>query len=445
MSNSADYPVNKAVAYSLAPWDHVLAYLRFVAPWERAGIQPIRGNLDGQIYPDKVSEADVVLLQRDFPAHIVAYEKITALARAQAKPVVLDLDDLLLDLPQDHPDRLNHHYAGKLFPILRALLEADLVSVSTTQLADVLRPMNPNILVLPNCIDERVWRLTPRRESSRDKTPITIAFMGGDSHLPDFEPLLSVLTEILTTYQGQVIIKSVGMQLPPALQGLKNAEAVSFLFNYPGYVNFVQQQDFDLAIAPLEDNLFNRCKSPIKYLEYSALGIPGVYSNLPPYSSLIKHGENGLLASNPEEWRQAILCLIEDPQLRWKMGQAAQETVRRDWLLGDHAQDWLDAYRFAASRVGQQRQQATLPLRLFADLTHQNRLWEEELETRLQEKENETRQLAQKLIEKEQYIAALSEQINLLRRGFLAKINLGVRRLSARFASKSSDRTAQKS
>ena len=428
--------MKKAVAYTLAPWDHVLAYLRIVAPWERAGIQLIQGNPDGQINPDKVSDADIVLLQRDFPAHIVAYEKITALARAQAKPVVLDLDDLLLDLPQNHPDRLNHHYAGRLFPILRALLEADLVTVSTAQLADVLRPMNPNILVLPNCIDERVWQLALREESTPDKSPITIAFMGGDSHIPDFEPLLSVLIEILTAYQGRVIIRSIGMQLPPSLQGLKNAEAVSFLFNYPGYVNFVQQQDFDLAIAPLQDNLFNRCKSPIKYLEYSALGIPGVYSSLPPYSSLIRHGENGFLASNSEEWRQAILKLIEDPHLRWKMGQAAQETVRYDWLLGDHAQAWLDAYQFAVSRAGSQRQQATLPLRLFADLTHQNRLWEEELETLLQEKETETRQLAQKLIEKEQYIAALSEQIN-LRRGFLAKINRGVQRLSARFIAKS--------
>lgn len=444
MSDSADHPIKKAVAYTLAPWDHVLAYLRFVAPWEKAGIQPIQGNSDGRINPDKVSEADIILLQRDFPAHIAAYEKITALAHAQSKPVVLDLDDLLLDLPGDHPDRLNHHYAGRLFPLLLALLEADLVTVSTAQLADVLQPMNPNILVLPNCIDERVWQLAPKRESTPDKFPITIAFMGGDSHLPDFEPLLAVLIEILTAYQGRVIIKSVGMQLPPLLQGHQYAEAVSFLFNYPGYVNFVQQQDFDLAIAPLEDNLFNRCKSPIKYLEYSALGVPGVYSRLPPYSNLVRHGENGFLASNPEEWRRAILTLIEDQHLRWKMGQAAQETVRRGWLLGDHAHSWLDAYRFAATQVGQIRQQATLPLRLLADLTYQNRLWEEELETRLQEKEDETRHLTQKLVEKEQYIAALSEQINLLRSGFLSKINRGVHRLSARIIPKSGDRTAQK-
>ncbi len=432
MINSDNHPIKTAVAYTLAPWDHVLAYLRIVAPWERAGIQPIQGNLDGQIHPDKVSEADIVLLQRDFPAHIAAYEKIIAIARAQAKPVVLDLDDLLLDLPADHPDRLNHHYAGRLFPILRALLEADLITVSTWQLAEQLRPMNPNIRVLPNYIDERVWHLTPRQQPPPDKSPLTIAYMGGDSHVPDFEPLLSILTEILTTYQGRILLKSVGMQLPPSLQGLRNAEAVPFLFGYPGYVNFVQQQGFDLAIAPLQDNTFNRCKSSIKFLEYSALGVPGVYSCLPPYSSLIRHGENGFLASNPDEWRRAILTLIENPELRWRMGLAAQETVRRDWLLGDHAHLWLEAYQFAAAQVGKERQQAVLPLSLFADLTRQNRFWEEELETRLKELENENRLLAHKLVEKEGYIAALSEQIRALRGGFVGRINRGWQWLSAR-------------
>jgi processive 1,2-diacylglycerol beta-glucosyltransferase len=433
LSSSAYPSIKKAVVYTLSPWEHALAYLRIISPLCKAGMEPINGVPQGVIDPGKVTEADLVVIQRDFPAHMQAYEKIMAFAHDQSKPVVVDLDDLLLALPENHPDRINHHYAGRLFPLLRAMLDADLVTVSTSQLAEHLSFLDPNIRVLPNYIDEQVWDLSTRQGPALPDQPIKIAYMGGDSHAPDFEPLIPVLIEILQTYPNQVMLQSVGMQLLSPLKDTPNAKAVSFLFDYPGYVDYVQGQHFDLAIAPLEDNTFNRCKSSMKYLEYSALGVPGVYSNLTPYSGLIKHGENGFLASSPQEWRKAILALVENPLIRWQMGMAAQETVRQDWLLGNHAQEWLEAYQFATYQVGKGRQDAALSLPLFADLTRQNRLWEEELETRLQQKEQETSLLNQKLLEKEQYIAALSSQIASRRSGLLGRINRGVRWISARF------------
>ena len=124
------------LAYSPAPWNHALAMLRIVAPLREAGFQLICGNDNGGIHPERVCEADLVVIQRDFPVHLRQYEEITGLARQQSKPVILDLDDWLLNLPENHPDRISHHYAASLFPLLRALIEANAVTASTVPLGN---------------------------------------------------------------------------------------------------------------------------------------------------------------------------------------------------------------------------------------------------------------------------------------------------------------------
>ena len=55
----------------------------------------------------------------------------------------------------------------------------------------------------------------------------------------------------------------------------------SDLLNYPRELS---QKNLDVVVAPLIDNIFNRCKSNIKFLEMSALGIPCICQDLIPYS-----------------------------------------------------------------------------------------------------------------------------------------------------------------
>lgn len=373
--------IKTVVVYTTAPWDHALAVLRFVTPLHMAGITPLHGNPGGQIDPDKVSLADLVLIQRDFPRHLPEYEQILAAAHALSKPVVFDLDDWLLELPENHPDRLNHHYAEGLFPMLRAIMEADAVTVSTRRLAERIHSLNNNITVLPNYIDDGVWSLTPRQVAVDRHLPLSIVYMGGDSHIPDFEPLVTLLSEILGSYGERVVYKSVGMQPPPALRSLPNVETIPFQHTYSAYADFVQKQHLDIGIAPLANNIFNHCKSSIKYLEYSALGIPGVFSSITPYAELVADGVNGFLASDLQEWRLAITRLIEDAELRAKIGAAAQESVRQQWLLKDHAWRWQQAYQRVAANTGQERAHAMLPISLFAELTRQSRRWELDMDS----------------------------------------------------------------
>lgn len=83
------------------------------------------------------------------------------------------------------------------------------------------------------------------------------------------------------------------------------------------YRDFMKRHNFDIGLAVLQENDFNRCKYFNKYIEYSIVGVTGIYSKCEPYTFAIKNGHNGFLAeNNPDHWYEAICNAIDDDELR---------------------------------------------------------------------------------------------------------------------------------
>ncbi len=395
--------------------------VRLGSPYRAAGIRLIEGNQDGQIFPERVSQADLVLIQRDFPVYYQAYQQILSLANLQAKPVVYDIDDLLLQLPLDHPDRLSHYYARALLPMLHCILIADGVTAISTALADFIRPLNPNVWVLHNYLDDEIWDLTPVPEEVDDGV-VTIGYLGGDSHVPDFEPIIPTLVDLLHSYQERLQLKLVGLSPFSMLQDLPNVAWIPFQFNYRDYSRFVRQQNIDLMIAPERDTLFNRCKGSVKFQEASAMSLPGVYSDTLPFRDQVKNGENGFLVNTAGEWKDSLVKLIEDKSLRRRMGLAALHTLRKDWVLSKNAYRWLDIYGQILSRAGQHIHKANIPFELFLDLNQQTQSWLQTVQDEFNQATLQAQHTQAMLHEKEEYIAALNAQIATYRDSLPGKI-----------------------
>ncbi|MEI2421731.1 hypothetical protein V6O07_15755, partial [Arthrospira platensis SPKY2] len=99
------------------------------------------------------------------------------------------------------------------------------------------------------------------------------------------------MSQLIEEFTDQIQLIFWGIRPPESLTSFSNVvwEPVA-IGEYAAYASYFGQQECDIFIAPLEDNLFNRCKSGLKFLEYSALGVPGVYSHLEPYQDLVQHG-----------------------------------------------------------------------------------------------------------------------------------------------------------
>lgn len=336
--------IKRATVFSIANPEHAIASLRLVAPLSEAGIE-IVWCMPGQKYnPDLLSGSDLVIIQRDFPRFIDQYSQVHLDAHRLRIPVIFEIDDLLWELPEEHPDRASHFYTDALMPMMFAAWAADGITVPSPGIKHYLSCLNPNIFVLPNYLDPKIWSL--RNPTSVVGNTISIGYMGGESHLPDLEMIEEVILDILDYYQGRVKFISWGVQPPPALNEHPLVEwKLLTPGDYAEFATYFNQQQFEIYITPLKDSLFNRCKSSIKVLEYTALGIPGVSSDLEPYANVITPSVTGLLAQTTEQWKQHLNTLIDQPDLRLQIARQAQAAVHSDWLISDHYQQWPQAYK----------------------------------------------------------------------------------------------------
>ena len=373
------------VLYTADPHESAMPVVRILGPAQLAGLRVILGNRGPQVDTHKVAEADVVIIQRDFPRFALACAAIFEAAQAQGKPVVYETDDLLLVLPTGHFSRKD--ISDALLPILWAIVEADLITTSTPRLLEYLEPFNPKIRVLPNYLNDQVWSLPDKRGDWPSGESVCIGYMGGQSHLGDLASIQPALESILTTYQDHIRLKFWGVRPPEELLQHAEVEWIPLeLQDYGAFARYFSQQTCDVFIAPLEDNLFNRAKSAIKYLEYSALGVPGVYSSIPAYGAVIVDGQNGFLASSQQDWETNLASLINHPDLRKQVGAAAQKTIRENWLLSQHADQWPQAYQQATQNARTSQPQRSERIQAVAQAASQ-------IQTRHHELDAENQQL----------------------------------------------------
>jgi glycosyltransferase involved in cell wall biosynthesis len=310
-----------------------------------SGAEIIRGMDGARVLLDRIDQGDFVVFQRDYPRNFDAYNAIVTRAHKLNKPVLYDIDDLFFNLPAQHPDRISDFFTASLFPVLQAIIEADYVSVSTRPLADYLSRYNNHVFLLPNYLNDQLWPLSPpvRKETKDGKT--TIGYMGGHSHRYDFAIISPIIKMLLLRYPDNLSVKFWGMEPPQELMDISGVEWINKEnWDYPTFAREFQQFKVDILCAPLISNEFNDSKSPIKYLEYGAVGAAGIYSRVTPYSSVINHGVNGLLASTSDEWIDCFTQLIDSPKLRYQLAKNAHDDICSRWLLSDHVSTWSSAF-----------------------------------------------------------------------------------------------------
>jgi hypothetical protein len=208
---------------------------------------------------------------------------------------------------------------------------ADLVTVSTEPLAERLRRVNDNVLVIPNYVHEDLLRF---ERPHRDKT--TICWAGGATHLQDLAMVQQPLNGVLDTTDADIHFIGEDFRSLFGHRGRFTPFHQS-VWSYYGNI------DGDLAIIPLRETEFNRARSYIKALEYAALGIPVVASNIEPYRDFVVDGVTGYLANTEAQWSMRVAELVRDPQMCGEMGLKAKE-LARGYTIQQHWPKWVDAY-----------------------------------------------------------------------------------------------------
>lgn len=216
--------------------------------------------------------------------------------------------------------------------ITHCLQVADLVTVSTPVLAERMRQLSPNVVVLQNRIDEDMLQLQrPRRDR------LTIGWAGGGSHYHDIKECAYGLRKTLDR-NPDVEAHFIGADFRPVID-----RPIRFTPWCESTTDYYRLIDFDIGLAPLLPTRFAETKSHIKALEYAALGIPVIASDSAPYRDFVIDGVTGWLVRREHEWALRLRDLINDEAMRTDMGAKARELASA-WTIQQSWQEWESAY-----------------------------------------------------------------------------------------------------
>lgn len=241
--------------------------------------------------------------------------------RAEGYRILADLDDFW-ELPPEHYLAAQWTAAGTPARIRACLAEADVVTVTNALLADHVRAVNPNVVIVPNALpfdDGQFTRAPPGGTS-------TFVYAAGASHLPDVAPVAAAFDReevVLAGYEERHPEWQRMRQLVPRAGRQPARRITEYMDLYDGHL---------AALAPLVPNEFNRCKSNLKMLEAGAKGVPLLASDVAPYRS----GSDAhcvMLATTAEEWKANMRVCLAYPRLAAEMGAALANHVREHYHL----------------------------------------------------------------------------------------------------------------
>ncbi len=280
------------------------------------------------------------------------------LASGKKKFIVTEIDDYILDIPgyniASNPYQANSEME---WVAIEQIKLSDALICSTQFLLDKLKMLYPEmpIYLVPNSIDFKVWdNVKPHVDfPKKAKGKIRIGYTGCSNHRQDLEmlkePLTAILKEFpevqfLMTPQPEANREDLFLGWPD----VPNIGVVTQWVTIDKYPDYLAGWDLDIGIAPLLDNNFNRAKSNLRWLEYSALKIPTIASKVYPFKNSIRDGEDGLICNSSQQWYDALKQLITDQSRRLELGQRAYARVKSDFNMDETAKHYakiLEAIR----------------------------------------------------------------------------------------------------
>lgn len=317
-----------------------VARLRLLDPFRVLSLQyPLAWSCHRPATEFAAKDVDLMIVQRACFPSVKSLERglrtLSRMRRAGTR-VVYELDDHIFcpGLRQliessiidevDERSYRRHQAHLLLFDVV------DAVICSTPNLAMAVRGLGVSVPIYviptaPNFADPR-WSLPlslPPKSLQRK-----IGWSGGSRVGGDLEILVPVIERVLRERPDVTFVLSGSTKYArlfarcPQRRVLKVPWVPYHL--YPGMIS-----EFDLALIPIEDNPYNRCKSPLKAIDFGAVGVPVVCSADSCCAGTVQAGRTGWTARSPQDWITCIEAHLDAKIWAGAKRRKLAETTRR--------------------------------------------------------------------------------------------------------------------
>lgn len=235
--------------------------------------------------------------------------------RAATERLVLDLDDGVFLL---HPEKID-----------RLARMSDTAIAGNRGLAEYLEPRSRQVVQIPTCVSLSAY---PRRATTRQRVHHPYVGWIGTTQNVAF---LSVAAEALRGVARRMPFRLV--VIAPSDEKLRDLclDGVDVEFRRWSPETEVQDiLDLDIGLMPLPaGEEWMKYKCGLKLIQYLAVGIPGIASPIGVNEEILLGNQVGRSASDEGEWKDALVELLSDVELRQNLGTNGRQLVERHYSI----------------------------------------------------------------------------------------------------------------
>lgn len=284
-------------------------------------------------FEELIKDKDAIFYLQRFNYHVLAPFFARIFNRNR---IILDLDDW--EMREEPKYYFNLYPSSKAHYFTRKIAKESIFCVAASRfLENFLRQFNQKVYYIPSGVDTELF--FPRKVAKLNQK-ITFAWVGTFHKreyieniafaLDCFKILRERYADIFFEITGEGIYKN---DLAAIVSGCNDDHIILRQWMDPGAIPDYLG-NVDIGIFPIvKASKFNLAKSPTKLFEYMAMEKPTVSSNIGEMPHIISDGENGLLAKTKEEFLVKMQELIEDENLRFRIGKNARRAIEERYSL----------------------------------------------------------------------------------------------------------------
>ena len=260
-------------------------------------------------------------------------------------PIIMDTDDNVQFVRPQNPGyqgyfpgaealEWNKHAIARVF---------DAITVSTKDLKEFYSKKNPRIYLLPNNLDMKEWG--SHEKKGWDDGFTRMAFIASAAHTEGVQIVRDPVVDILRKHpKVKFYITHIYQRFFADYPDIKDRVELVPWIKLQDWPKAMKELGFDIGLAPLADNMFNRAKSNLRWMEYSACKMASIVSPVKAYDC-VKDNVTGIIAKERSEWYNGMEKLITDEKFRKEIAENAHKDVLDNYDIDKNVGVWEKTYR----------------------------------------------------------------------------------------------------
>lgn len=284
-----------------------------------------------------IKKYDVVFIHRDaIPFGPMIFERII---KNKKKKIILDIDDAIFcndieDISNKRNKILYQLKYGKRFNT--SIKVADYIYCGNSYIMEYCNKYNDNTIYMPTVIDTENISVDDKIEFV--KKYFTIAWIGNPGNSKYLEGILEYINESAQRNNTKICLLLIGSRkLKEDLY--QNIEFKYYEWNENTEYSLLKKAD--IGIMPLKDSNWAKGKCALKLLQYMAIGLPVIASDVGENKNVVKEGKNGFLVKEEEDWIKYIDFYIKNQEKISEMEEFCKEYVKHNYSVNVWRNEWI--------------------------------------------------------------------------------------------------------